>query len=117
MLLCYIARFVTGYVFVRCGAGTKTEQLGLEMNSKVKRNANGAGSFSRRENSWIYTISIGKDNQGKYRRKSFGAKTQKEAKEKADRYLKNCFRGSIRTWKAIFRPQTRSAGRNATAVR
>lgn len=59
------------------------------MNSKVKRNANGAGSFSRRENSWIYTISIGKDNQGKYRRKSFGAKTQKEAKAKADRYLKD----------------------------
>jgi len=56
--------------------------------SRMKRNANGTGSFSRRENSWIYTISIGKDNQGKYRRKSFGAKTQKEAKAKADRYLK-----------------------------
>ena len=57
--------------------------------SRMKRNANGTGSFSRRENSWIYTISIGKDNQGKYRRKSFGAKTQKEAKAKADRYLKD----------------------------
>ena len=55
----------------------------------MKRNANGTGSFSRRGDSWLYTISLGTDNQGKYKRKSFSAKSQKEAKEKADKYLRD----------------------------
>ena len=53
------------------------------------RSTYGTGSYTKRKNSWSYSISIGKDNQGKYKRKSFSGKTKKEAREKALQYLRD----------------------------
>ena len=55
-----------------------------------KKNSNGSGSYYKRPNGiWQYTLMDGYKPDGKRKRKSFYGKTQKEAKAKADAYLKD----------------------------
>lgn len=55
-----------------------------------KRNSNGSGNFYKTSRGlWQYTISVGYYADGRRKRKSFYGKTQKIAKDKANKYIKD----------------------------
>lgn len=63
--------------------------------TKNKRN-NGEGSFTRRENgNWTLKVMVGRNPDGTREMKSFTAKTQREAREMRDEYLKKREEGTL----------------------
>ena len=83
-----------------------------------KKRSNGEGSFRKRPNGqWEYAIMIDCPETGKRKRKSFYARTQREAREKANRYYEEqknaqpAFDGSMtfqtwaETWFANYKDQ------------
>lgn len=56
-------------------------------NKKKQKRANGEGSFTQRNGRWLLTITVGRDSNGKTKRKSFTGKTQQEARDKKNEFI------------------------------
>lgn len=62
----------------------------VSSNRKKRRNPNGAGSWQKTKyGTWRYAITAGRRPDGKPNMKYFYGKTRKEARDKAEQYLRD----------------------------